>query len=881
VGAELLQATPRRDDRAHRKLIRPGPIAASRVQDNAPTEFMDQGTAVSDADRFTRMALMALDELQNEAEAALAASEDALMTVDLPAEVCDRALLVLASAILTRPDSIDDNSVFSLLTVFRRADLPAGTFRLAAEVMRFLLTTPVGARAVEATVAILSQPNHPSDVYEALLGTLRHAVTWAKDLLDLETLSDLPEFEHLSSHRNYLLQEIVEPCLYAAGESATAEALARIAQLSGGAGVFKDCLYYVKSRSDFRPDVRELASRLLQGRFSLHEKVAGRLGSGSQRILVVQNVKDGQGDEIVRAVPLLQALLDFNPALEIILLTRRVYLYAAPRITAIPFKDRDRIAALLDQRFDAVIEFFEPTLLEANHDPHLEPLIQDYVRQHRPFLFVSSAKGYNHFVYEQIYVDSRPVTQSLGLDRRRVENIYGTTSRLIAELGLPMRCGEDPPATDWVLAGLPWKEAEAAWRELVRHNTEGRAVVLLNPFGGAEPLKGFVERQIDKLSAMIRQLIRENFYVVLLPNGTPWGTASLGAEAIRRLEPHEQAQVVVGPDPACGSEATPGRYRSRYCDPSTPHTVPDPPALTHPDRVVRIMTYSIRFADLVVAVEGWMVHAAYCLGKKYRVLMMACSYPDGWHPYVVTRHQQIALGLLQCACPYKHAPPTGAETKSSSPRYKHAPPTGAETESSSPCYKHTPPTGAASEEERNAPPLLEQPRKFILLFLLREFGNAGDPQARELLRWAARSEDRDLRQAAALSLGKLKTAEVLQDLASLLQDPFPVVRADAASALLEMQEQRGVRPGDLPREYLLDFVACGHESRNWATIIRFGEAARSALELALQDDDPVVRRQALQVKRVLDFKANLRRRRPSLRTRLMRNPILRGLFGRG
>jgi HEAT repeat protein len=130
-------------------------------------------------------------------------------------------------------------------------------------------------------------------------------------------------------------------------------------------------------------------------------------------------------------------------------------------------------------------------------------------------------------------------------------------------------------------------------------------------------------------------------------------------------------------------------------------------------------------------------------------------------------------------------------------------------------------------------------------------------------------------------LGKLKTAEVLQDLASLLQDPFPVVRADAASALLEMQEQRGARPGDLPREYLLDFVACGHESRNWATIIRFGEAARSALELALQDDDPVVRRQALQVKRVLDFKANLRRRRPSLRTRLMRNRILRGLFGRG
>jgi hypothetical protein len=771
------------------------------------------------------MALTALDEPQHEAEGALAASEDALMARDLPPEVCDRALLVLASAIFTRPDLLDHKTLSSLLTVFRRADLPAGTFRLAAEVMNFLLTTPVATRAVEATVTILSRPNQPSDVYEALMGTLRHAVTWAKELLDLETLSDLSEFEHLSSHRDYLLQEIVEPCIYATGGATTPEALARIARLDGEASSFKYCLYNVKSRSDFRPDVRELASRLLQGRFSLHEEIARRLGSGSRRILVVQTVKDGQGDEIVRTVPLMQALLDFNPALEIILLTHRVYLYATPRITVIPFKDRDRITALLDQRFEAVIDFFEPTMLEVNRDPDIEPLIQDYVQQHQPFLFVSSTSGYKHFVYEQIHVDSRPVARSLGLDRQRVKNIYETTLRLIAELGLPMRCGEDSPVTDWVLAGLPWNEAEAAWHELVRQNTEGRPVALLNPFGGAEPLKGYVERQIDKLSAMIRQLIRENFYVVLLPNGTPWGTASLAAEAIRRLEPHEQAQVVVGPDPACGSE-------------TALHTVPGAPALTHPDRVVRMVTYFIRFAHLIVAVEGWVAHAAYCLGKKYRLLMMACSYPDGWHPYAVTRHQQIARGLPQC-------------------------------------------TDHSSEAERTAPQILEQPRKFILIFLLREFGNAGDAQALELLRRAARSEDRDLRQAAALSLGKLKTAEVEQDLISLLQDPFRGVRADAASALLKMQEEHGSRPDDLPREYLLDFVANGNELRHWATVLRFGEAARPALELALQDDDPVVRRQALQVMRVLDFKAKLRRRRPSLRTRLMRNPILRGLFGRG
>jgi len=794
------------------------------MSNSAQAEFTVRQPPVTAANEFTRLALLTLDEPYSKAQEALAASEDALSTAGLPPDVYDRALLALSSAVFARPDLLSHTSVSSLITVFRSPCLPAGTFRLAGEVMNFLLTTPVGARAADETIGLLAQPNLSPEVYKALLESLRHAVTWAKEPLDLESLLALAELEHLAGHRDCLLQDIVERCLYRAGESATAGALTRMARLYGDSGSSKYWLYYVGARTDFRPDVRELASRLSQGRFSLHESIARRLGSERQRILVVQNINDGQGDEIVRTVPLIQALLDFNPALEIVLLTRRVYLYAHPRLTTIPFKDRDRIDDLLRQRFDAVIDFFERTVLEVNHDPDLEQNIQEYVQQHRPFLFVSSTKGHNHFVYEQIQVDSLPVAQSLGLDRHRVENIYETTFRLIAELGLPLRCGEDPPATDWVLAGLPWSDAEAAWHELTLHNIQRRPVALLNPFGGAEPLKGCVERQIDKLSAMIRQLIRDHFYVVLLPNGTPWGTASLAAEAVTRLEPHEQIHVVVGPDPACGSEAE-------------AHPVPGAPALTYPDRVVRMGTYFIRFADLIVPVEGWMVHAAYCLGKKYRMLMMPYSYPDRWHPYVVTRHQQIALGLLQCA-------------------------------------------GQSPEEESTAPPIPEQPRKFILLFLLREFGNIGDTRALELLRRAAKSEDRDLRQAAVISLGKLKTAEVEQDLISLLQDSFRGVRADAASALLEMQEQHGLRSGDLPREYLSAFVASGQELRDWAAVVRIGEAARPALELALQDDDPVVRREALQVKRVLDFKANLRRRPPSLRERLIRNRVLRRLFGR-
>ena len=53
--------------------------------------------------------------------------------------------------------------------------------------------------------------------------------------------------------------------------------------------------------------VRRSAEATIGERFPLHEPVGRRLGRGRQRVLVVQNVADGQGDEIIRVVPLLEA----------------------------------------------------------------------------------------------------------------------------------------------------------------------------------------------------------------------------------------------------------------------------------------------------------------------------------------------------------------------------------------------------------------------------------------------------------------------------------------------------------------------------------------------------------------------------------------------
>src|SRR5690349_20842870 len=82
---------------------------------------------------------------------------------------------------------------------------------------------------------------------------------------------------------------------------------------------------------------------------------------------------------------------------------------------------------------------------------------------------------------------------------------------------------------------------------------------------------------------------------------------------VSRLTPSEQAQVVVAPDPVDGSGEVTYRHDGT-------HTVP------YASYQMRLVTYFVRFADLVVTVEGWMVHAAYCLGKRYRVLMLPYSH---------------------------------------------------------------------------------------------------------------------------------------------------------------------------------------------------------------------------------------------------------------
>jgi ADP-heptose:LPS heptosyltransferase len=522
-------------------------------------------------------------------------------------------------------------------------------------------------------------------------------------------------------------------------------------------GRLAEAFRYVRTGVPARPAPRAAAAEAYDYRPSskLHAAVRDILSREKPRALVVQNIADNQGDEIIRCVPLLQALADSDPRLEIVLHTRRAYLYAHPRITAKP------LTAPIEGRFDAVIDFYEPDVREMIHRPELEVVIQEYLQKNRPPLVLAARKGPNHFTWQRVAINGRSFARELGLDRQLVKNVYETTFRLIAELGLPLRTGEQTPASEWVLAGVALDEAENAWRQLTAGNTQGRPVALVNPFGGAEPLKGYPASQSKAAAALIRRLITGGYFVILAPNGTPWGSRAHARAVHEHLTAADQSNTSIGPDAA----DTPDR-----------------------DAATRMLIYFVRFADLIVAVEGWMIHAAYCLGKPYRTVMMPYSHPPDWQPFAQTPNQYVDDAV--------------------------------------------PPLDFDEQGEF----VVEQPRKQTLLAMIEDLACAVDSQALPFLLCALQSADRDVRTAAAGALAERFEPEARSALLAALDDPYYLVRAAAAGGLRTAE--------NVPREVLEAHVLIGSPRRDWSKVVQLGLKARPAVERAVHDEDFVVRREA-------------------------------------
>ena len=717
---------------------------------------------------MTRLVVFALESPERIGQEASSVLDDGP-----PSEQREQWLLLLAAILFSRPGLVNAAAITHLEALLSHPSLAPHTRRMASEVLKFAVTSPVGGNTVEAALRLLSATESRPDVHQVAVDTLRWTALWAMNLLD--------PFALLSSGGigDSFLKDVVEPCVYSA-ETIPSHLLHRLLELYGDSESAKYCAYYLQGKDGLSTD--------LQARFPLHGQIARRLSRGRQRVLVMNNIKERQGDEIIRITPLVQALLDFNVELEIVLVTRRVYLYAHPRITTVPIGEKGRVVQLFREQFDGLVDFFEPIIGECNYDLDFEPLVDEFRRRCKPFLDLGSRKGYNYFLYERLEVDSRPLAGDLGLDRRRVDNNYEPTMRLIAELGLPLRRGQAPPRTQPVLAGIAWPEAEAYWKTLTAHHRENRPIAMLSPFGGAEPLKGYVSP--DGVAAEIRNLVREGFCVVVVPNGDRWGSTSIAQNAVSLLAPDERIFAVIGPAPDAGAGTIPPGVTAGS-------------SLPFADIVMRLVIYGVHYADLVVTVEGWMVHAAYSLGKAYRVLMLPYSHPADWQPYGHT----LCQGVFPAA-------------------------------------------GSPSGDSTSGPPLLEQPRKFVFLFLLRELGRMGVEEALPLLRRAIASDDLNIRLAAAEAIARFWDAGAEALLAPALRDPSYEVRAAAAQAFLD----HSVRPGGAPTEHLQAHALIGRAERNWEPVLQLGDAARPVLELAAKGDDEVLRREAVKMLRVLDFK---------------------------
>jgi len=324
---------------------------------------------------------------------------------------------------------------------------------------------------------------------------------------------------------------------------------------------------------------------------------------------------------------------------------------------------------------------------------------------------------------------------------------------------MPLRVGERQLTGEWMLAGQESPEISEEWAQLTAEK-DGRPLALLNPFGGNARLKGFTRPAFSDLAALISDLVDEGYFVIIAPSGQPWGTTRTCRDVLLMLD--EQTQ----------------RYVTAVQEGSSPA-----------DFIQRLLSF-VKRADIVVTVEGWMMHAAYLAGRPYRLLTLPASEPRTWQPWGRSVNQR----------PWVF---TGA---------------------------HLP----------GQIPLPEQPRKRAWIELLRRIS---DPRWEPILQRAVKSEDPDLRRAAISAIGRCGLSDARQ-LASWLDDPSHRVRASAAAMLLHYHRSALGDP-PVPDSAWLEVVrSAGETVPQWNDVVAMGEQALPALDTLLHVEDSVTRREA-------------------------------------
>lgn len=691
---------------------------------------------------------------------------------------CEPGLLLSALAAAT-PQAIPAEIGAACATVLRRAQLTDTSQPGVDDVFRLLpllVPTPAVLTVLDLIDEILQTPDLHYRWRRRITDVLAEIRFWRPEIINLDRALDLAE-RYPASERRAIFQTLVEPLALAAIATVTAAQLQRACNVAPDPVEARYLANAVGEHPDSPPDVRAIAARQIESVFPLRPIWKRLAGDHALRVLCIQNIADRQGDEIIRTVPLLQALLDAHPETEVTLITDRGYLYGHSRLTTISFDDLPERDAALNAAPDVLIDFFETYVRFLNYDPELAATVQQLRGTTNPPLDIRAGKGMNHFSFDSVRLEGMEWARALTLDRPCAASIYGPAFRLIAELGLPLRVGDCLLATESVLACRPWSRAEASWQAMTAANTDARPIALLNPFGGAGALKGFVARKVDDIAALASQLVVDGYFVVIVPTGS----AETARGVINRLPAPQRAFTSIAPDPAASNE---------------PIALDDRGSRTAPyaSAIMRQTVTFVARANLIVTIEGWMIHAAYLLGKPFRLLMLAESHREPWQPWGDSTSQAAWLFTGNPAL--------------------------------------------------DCPPLPERPRRVAWLQLLQR---SGDPALLQLLSRGLHSEDHDIRVAAARAVGQAGSREALPLLAGLLADPSHRVRGTAADMLLT--HYRSACGSDMvpAPEILKPYRSIGGLFPNWGETLANGAAAAQALQATRASDDATIRRDAASI----------------------------------
>ncbi|HVB65094.1 MAG TPA: HEAT repeat domain-containing protein [Nitrolancea sp.] len=737
------------------------------------------GSSSGDQQSAELLALAFLDDGRN-IEDVLMRLRSEIAALDGWAPPSGDAGMLLATLAVARPAALGGDIGTALANVIRQGDLSRTwqpTVDEAFRLLALLVATPAHVVIPDLVQAVLLVPQLHPRWYGKAVELLQALSDWRPDMLDLATL--LATAERVEGREaSALFHTLLAPLLLADPAGIDLDTLRRACALPTDLYAARYLVATLAYHDGASNDVRAWARQVSVDWFPLGDAWRRLFRRQPLHVLCVQNISDGQGDEMIRTVPLLQALLDDQPETRVTLITDRAYLYGHPRIQTISFDERARIGAVLRQRFDGLIEFYEPCVPHLNHDTDLAAQLRNWRNAANLRFDFQSSKGWTQFTFDSVRLGGTEWAESFQFNRLLGNSVYDPVMRLIAELGLPLRIGEQSPRSAPVLIGRDWGAADAAWDETISGNITRRPLALLNPFGGNAALKGFVRQKFDDLAALVQSLIDDGYFVVICPNGTAWGSRDLIENLLNRLAGDVRGYVGIAPDPAISdlveTEDDLRRETARASE------------------TIRSFISFVSRADLIVTVEGWMMHAAYLLGRPYRLLLLPRSGDRSWQPWGRSQHQRVWL---------LHGDPA-----------------------------------------LDHPPLPEPPRKAAWLALL---NRVTDPAWSDRLSEIEQTADPDIRRAAVRALGRSGGSAIVHHLASLLADRSSMTRSGVAEALLNFQRDAVGRDG-VPSAAILEAYRLigATQFTDWGALMRQGPTALPALYAALHGDEPVYRREA-------------------------------------